>query len=65
MVSWKDARDYIGKLNSRSGKQYRLPTEAEWEYAARSVAWYGAKSNSTHPVGRKQPNAEKERHGFE
>ena len=70
-VSWNDAQEFIGSLNARAeGNRYWLPTEAEWEYAARAgttggrygnldaIAWYRDNSGRrTHPVGQKAPNA--------
>ncbi|MBN4077093.1 formylglycine-generating enzyme family protein [Mariprofundus ferrooxydans] len=69
-VRWLEARAFLRKLNAGTGKEFRLPSEAEWEYAAKSganaqgnvdsiddSAWYLANSNgSTHPVGQKQAN---------
>jgi formylglycine-generating enzyme required for sulfatase activity len=70
-VSWDEAQEFIGRLNALDdGYAYRLPTEAEWEYACRAgsntdyagkldqMAWYDENSQQmTHPVGAKQPNA--------
>ncbi len=51
-VSWEDCREFIRKLNAKTGEHFRLPTEAEWEYAARGGSKsQGYKYSGSNSVG--------------
>ena len=65
-VSWDDCQEFLSKLNSITGKTFRLPTEAEWEYAARggkkSRGYQYSGSNNLSDVAWYKDNSDRKTH---
>ncbi len=72
-INWFDAEAFVAKINEMTDGNFAMPTEAQWEFAARGgiksegylycgnkepdpVAWYNENSQTTHEVGKLQPN---------
>jgi len=65
-VSWSDIQVYLSKINKLTGKKYRLPTEAEWEYAAgggnNNITYHFSGSNDLKGIAWYDENSENKPH---